>query len=97
MLAALGFRPVAEVIKRRTPGELTWQGWRVCVALDRVEGLGTFVEFEIVAAEAQLDSARACLHSLAAALGLGPPERRGYLDLLVGPPAVPPSTRLQSG
>lgn len=86
LLAALGFRPVAEVRKLRTPGTLLWREQAVTVAVDRVEGLGTFVELEIAADEAQLDRARDCLGDLATALSLGPPERRGYLDLLLRPP-----------
>jgi len=85
LLLVLGFRPVAEVCKRRVPGEIVWQGRPVEVALDEVEGLGSFVELEIQAAEADLDAARTCLQSLADALGLGAPERRGYLDLLLQP------------
>jgi adenylate cyclase class 2 len=84
LLEALGFRPVAEVVKRRRTGRLEWEGRQVEVALDEVEPIGQFVELEIGADEAEVQPARNCLASLSARLGLGPGERRSYLELLVG-------------
>ena len=83
LLAALGFRPVAEVHKRRRAVALRWQGHDVEAALDDVQGVGTFVELEIMADEAGLDAARASLATLAAALHLIRNERRSYLELLL--------------
>ena len=54
------------------------------MALDKVEPLGSFVELEIDADEAEVNTAKKCLASLAAELGLGPGERRSYLELLLG-------------
>ena len=84
LLAALGFRPVADVRKRRRTVALDWQQQQVEAALDRVEGVGTFVELEIMADDAGLDAARASLAELAARLGLQDSQRRSYLELLLG-------------
>ncbi len=84
LLEALGFKPVAEVHKTRWSGQLDWQGDQVQVALDKVEPLGSFVELEIDAEEADVSQAKECLASLATELGLGPGERRSYLELLLG-------------
>lgn len=83
LLTALGFSVVAEVHKHRTPAELHWQGRNVEAALDEVAGVGTFVELEILADEANLDASRSALASLAAKLGLSNSERRSYLELLL--------------
>ncbi len=83
LLAALGFRPVAEIRKCRRTLELRWQGHDVEAALDQVERVGTFVELEIIADEKDIDAARASLAALAAELHLGHGERRSYLELLL--------------
>ena len=83
LLESLGFRPVATVAKRRRPAGVHWQGMQVDVALDRVAGLGDYLELELQATEADLPQARACLESLARELGLGDSERRSYLELLL--------------
>jgi len=83
LLKALGFRRVWEVVKCRRPAQVAWQGREVEVAIDTVTGLGDFLELEIVAGEEEIPSALACLQSLAAELGCGPPERRSYLEMLL--------------
>jgi adenylate cyclase class 2 len=83
LLVALGFRSVAEVIKRRRSGDFTWQQWRVAATLDKVEGLGRFVELEIQVDEAGLRAAQASLIALATELGLNQVERRSYLEMLL--------------
>ena len=83
LLEALGFRPVASVAKRRRHASVDWQGREVDVALDRVAGLGEFLELELQAVEGDVAEARACLESLARELGCGSPERRSYLELLL--------------
>lgn len=83
LLLALGFSPVLEVRKRRTHFMVQWQDRSVEVALDEVEGLGSFVELEIIAEPSDLDAARAVLAGLAAELGLANSERRSYLELLI--------------
>ena len=83
LLEALGFRPVATVEKRRRKADLDWQGREVEVSVDEVQGLGTFVEFELTADDEGVSQAEAALASLAAALPLGESERRSYLELLL--------------
>jgi adenylate cyclase class 2 len=83
LLTALGFRPVAEVRKRRQQGALRWQGREVEVALDTLPELGTFVELELRADEASVNAARESLLALAGALGLSESLRTSYLELLL--------------
>ncbi len=92
LLAALGFRPVGEVRKSRRKAYVNWQDRRVEVSLDEVQGLGPFVELELVVDDAEdggIDAGRARILSLAAELGLTGGERRSYLELLL---AKRPST-----
>jgi adenylate cyclase class 2 len=83
LLEALGFSPVAEVFKSRCKAQIAWQGRSVQVSLDAVEGLGTFVELELVVEPAGIETARQCIMSLADSLGLARSERRSYLQLLM--------------
>jgi adenylate cyclase class 2 len=83
LLAALGFQSVAEVRKDRQSGHFSWQGRSMTVALDSVTGLGSFVELETFADEAEVDAAQQSLSALAAELGLSGSERRSYLELLL--------------
>ena len=64
ILEALGFRPAGEVRKTRRVARLNVQGTMVTIALDRVDGLGTFVELEIIATPVELDDARTTLEFL---------------------------------
>jgi adenylate cyclase class 2 len=79
----LGFRAVRSVVKRRTPGEITWGGHAVHVAWDDVVGLGTFLELELLAAADALEQAQECVLGLAAALNLTESEPRSYLQMLI--------------
>jgi adenylate cyclase class 2 len=83
LLTHLGYRPTAAVRKQRTIYHLTRTGFALEVCLDEVEGLGRFVELEILAPEDQLDRARAVLLDTAGQLGLSASERRSYLELLL--------------
>ncbi len=83
LLEAVGFRPVGEVRKSRRKAAITWQGRLVEASLDEVQGVGTFVEFELVAEEIGIETARACIQSLAQSFGLTRGERRSYLELLL--------------
>jgi adenylate cyclase class 2 len=83
LLEALGFRRAIEVVKRRLPASVQWQGVEVQIALDTVAGLGDFVELELLAAEGELSLAQERVSSLARRLGCGPQERRSYLEMLL--------------
>lgn len=84
LLAALGFRVLAEVVKRRHAARVLWQGAEVDAAIDHVEGLGHFLELEILARQGEIPVATACIESLARELACGQPERRSYLELQIG-------------
>jgi adenylate cyclase class 2 len=80
---ALGFRPVQVVRKQRTRYSLNWQDRPVEITLDEVRGVGTFVELEIRADAAGMESAKSAIHQLAEVLQLRDSERRSYLQLLL--------------
>jgi adenylate cyclase class 2 len=83
LLVHLGFREVRAVCKKRLPIELAWEGRRLDLAIDDVDGLGRFLEIETIADEESKDAARDCILRLAKSLGLGNSERRSYLSLLL--------------
>jgi adenylate cyclase class 2 len=83
LLEAVGFRPAGEVRKARRKAAVPWQGRQVEASLDEVDGLGTFVEFELVVEHSEIEAARACIQSLALSFGLTQGERRSYLELLL--------------
>ena len=83
LLAALGFESVAVVRKHRRTFHIEWNGRVVEGALDDVDGVGSFVELELQADEAELDEARTTIAAIADDLNLGPSERRSYLELLL--------------
>jgi adenylate cyclase class 2 len=83
LVTSLGYRPVAVVRKRREVHELRRERFNLHFCLDEVEGVGTFVEIEIVAEEKDLDAARSILLKTAEDMGLGPNERRSYLQMLL--------------
>ena len=64
-------------------GPVVWQGRSVEASLDEVERLGTFAELELVVEPDDVEAAKACIASLAEALGLEGSERRSYLELLM--------------
>ncbi len=83
LFEVLGFRPVAEVRKRRWKSHVAREGREVEVSLDEVAEVGSFVELELVAQAADVEAAKACIASLAVRLGLAGSERRSYLELLL--------------
>lgn len=83
LLTSLAFREVKTVVKERTPYALVWENRSVELSLDRVEGLGTFLELEVIADESERDDARDSLLRLAQRLGMKDSERRSYLALLL--------------
>jgi adenylate cyclase class 2 len=83
LLTHLGYRAVAEVRKRRRVFALRRGNYEMHACLDTVDDVGRFVELEIVAPEAELESARGVLLAAAGEFGLGQSERRSYLELLL--------------
>ena len=83
VLEILGFKPIRRVEKRRLPFHLNWEDREVELALDSLAGLGTFLEIETLADDADRDAARDSVLRLAARLGLADSERRSYLGLLL--------------
>ena len=85
----LGYRPTAIVRKRRTIYEWSRGGFTVHACLDDVDGVGRFIELEIVARDEDYNRAHAIVFRIAEELGLGTPENRSYLEQLLGR-TVPP-------
>ena len=83
LLAALGFRVLAEVVKRRHAARVLWQGAEVDASLDHVDGVGNYLELEILARQGEIPVATACVESLARELQCGTAERRSYLELQI--------------
>jgi adenylate cyclase, class 2 len=83
ILVHLGFQPVRSVKKRRSAWRLAWQNRNFEIALDDVTGLGTFIEIETLAGEAERAEARDAILAIAARLELSRPERTSYLGLLL--------------
>lgn len=83
LLKALGFRPVAAVRKRRRAFGLKVAAHEVAGALDELERLGSYVELELIADDSGLDTAKRTIKELSDELGLGPVERRSYLEMLL--------------
>jgi adenylate cyclase class 2 len=83
LLDALGFQPVASVRKSRRVFHISYRGREVEGALDDVDGVGRFVELELLTDEHNVDAARETIVSLAIELELGQSERRSYLEMLL--------------
>jgi adenylate cyclase class 2 len=83
LLTILGFEPVRGVVKTRAIYDLMWEGRQLELAVDAVDGLGTFLEIESMAHDSDRDAARDAILQLAEKLGLKNPEKRSYLQLLI--------------
>lgn len=83
LLQALGFTPVTVVRKNRRAFRIQHDGHEVEGAIDDVENVGTFVELELLADDANLNDAQRAITALSADLELGALERRSYLEMLL--------------
>ncbi len=87
LLLALGYRPVGVVHKQRAIYELDRPvGGRMGtleVCFDDVERVGSFIELELLAEEAEYELAKGTVLGVAVELGLTNPERRSYLEMLL--------------
>ena len=79
----LGFESVAEVRKIRRKAKLGQGGAAVELCFDQVDGVGDYVEIEAIAEEGGVAAAQSLVAEWAAKLGLGEPESRSYLRLLL--------------
>jgi len=84
MIEALGFRPVASVVKQRRQGSVEHQGSRITVARDSLERLGEFVELELVVEPERRAGAKQEVLAWAERLGLADPIDWSYLELVLG-------------
>jgi adenylate cyclase class 2 len=83
LLTALGFTPVATVRKQRRKFHIHRYGRDVEGALDEVNGVGSYLELELMADQRELADAKSIIAALATELQLGDSERRSYLELLL--------------
>lgn len=83
LLTLLGFRPTAVVTKRRSSTGLHWNSTHYEVCWDEVDGLGSFLEIELVVDDAGAAEARQRITALEAALQLASIERRSYLAMVL--------------
>lgn len=82
-LQQLSFRPTAAVVKQREQWLLGSELGPIAIAIDSVQGLGLFVELELVVGEPEIPQAHQILEALAANWGLSEAIRDSYLALLL--------------
>jgi adenylate cyclase class 2 len=83
LFAILGFEPVAEVRKIRRKAKLGQGDEAVELCFDQVDGVGDYLEIEAIAEEDRVAAAQSLVAGWAAKFGLGEPEPRSYLRLLM--------------
>lgn len=83
LVRALGYRPVAVVRKTRAAYDVARGDFTATVCVDAVDGLGSFIEVEVVCDDAKAAAAEGVVLGLAAELGLTEPEPRSYLGMLL--------------
>ncbi len=94
MFVSLGFQPVRQVLKQRVPYHLSIQGREFELAYDSVDGLGNFLEIELLAEPDDVAAAQQAVRQLAHELGLANSERRSYLSMLLEQEAHRPGSDL---
>ena len=85
MLLGMGFHSVRQVRKQRDSIAVRWQDEDVEICLDTIEGIGQFIELELVVeSKEQVGSAKAILESLAKTLAItSEPTTVSYLEMLL--------------
>jgi adenylate cyclase class 2 len=83
LLVILGFRRIIAITKQRLSAVVNWRGSQIEMAIDKVAGLGDFLELEAIAMKDGIQNALATVKSLATELGCGNMERRSYLELFL--------------
>lgn len=85
ILLRMGFSALAVVRKRRQvfAAQTSFAGnvWQLAIGLDRVDGIGSFVEIETVAARQHWREAEQAVWQYASLLGLQQPVKSSYLTL----------------
>ncbi len=85
ILLRMGFSTLAVVRKRRQvfSAQASFAGnvWQLAIGLDRVDGIGSFVEIETIAARDQWRAAEQAVWQFASLLGLREPVKSSYLAL----------------
>tara|TARA_R110002072_G_scaffold13481_1_gene56746 strand:+ start:214761 stop:215318 length:558 start_codon:yes stop_codon:yes gene_type:complete len=86
VLTILGFHSVAVVRKLRKQFAIERDGRHFELAFDQVDGVGEFLEVELLAEKVDLEAAQQALKSLCREIGLedSAVERRSYLRMLLG-------------
>ncbi len=81
----LGFEKLKQVKKTRESFQLDRSSGLITVTLDRVSGLGHFVEIErVLSDKSQIEAAQREILGLAEELYLGTIEKRSYLSMILG-------------
>jgi adenylate cyclase, class 2 len=88
LFVALGYKPVITVRKKRRVYKFERDGFDMEACFDTLDGVGDFVELEIIAEEADYERAKAALLAAAAELGLTDKEPRSYLGLVLASQAA---------
>jgi adenylate cyclase class 2 len=83
LLVALGYVPVVTVRKKRRVYAFARDGFEFEACFDALDGIGEFVELEIVTPEERYADAKAALLRAADELGLKDVEPRSYLGLVI--------------
>jgi adenylate cyclase, class 2 len=83
LFVALGYKPVTTVRKKRRVYRVERDGFEMEICFDSVDRVGEFIELEILAEEAQYETAKATLLAVAEELSLTEKESRSYLGMVL--------------
>lgn len=78
----LSFRPTAQVAKLRESASVAWGGVEYEITWDEVDGLGTFLELELVVKQGEMETAKSQILAIKE-LGMTTIERRSYLEMVL--------------
>ncbi|MCX7666208.1 MAG: class IV adenylate cyclase [Gemmataceae bacterium] len=93
LFQALGYRLVQVVKKLRHLYQFPYQGYEILFCWDEVQGLGNYLELEILAPQSEYEPAKKLLFDLAQKMGLTELENRSYLEMILGRAVVPGGER----
>ena len=78
----LGFARYGEVVKTRRRAQTRYGGREFEITLDKIEGIGSFTELEVVAEKEEFEDAKTTVMVLASRLGLKETIVRSYLSMV---------------